>query len=145
MSSVLIQNGYLLTMNPQDERFFGDVLIQDDRIAQIAPHIDQPGIKSSTPPANSILPGFVQSHIHLCQSLFRSQADDVSLLPWLDTITSWESKYTPEMLYASARLGLAEMIKAGATAVIDMGTLHYQDSVFQAIEESGIRAQAAKL
>ncbi|OGO39599.1 MAG: hypothetical protein A2W35_20020 [Chloroflexi bacterium RBG_16_57_11] len=144
MSSVLIQNGYLLTMNAQDERFFGDVLIQDNRIAQVAPHIDQPAEKVIDASGQLILPGFVQSHIHLCQSLFRSQADDVSLLPWLDTITTWESKYTPEMLYASARLGLAEMIKAGATAVIDMGTLHYQDSVFQAIAESGIRAQAGK-
>jgi 5-methylthioadenosine/S-adenosylhomocysteine deaminase len=144
MSSVLIQNGYLLTMNTQDERFFGDLLIQDDRIAQVAPHLDLPADKVIDASGQLVLPGFVQSHIHLCQSLFRSQADDISLLPWLDTITTWESKYTPEMLYASARLGLAEMIKAGATAVIDMGTLHYQDSVFQAIEESGIRAQAGK-
>jgi cytosine/adenosine deaminase-related metal-dependent hydrolase len=36
------------------------------------------------------------------------------------------------------------MIKAGATAVIDMGTLHYQDSIFRAIAESGMRAQAGK-
>ena len=60
------------------------------------------------------------------------------------TITTLESHHTPETLYASARLGLAEMIKSGATGVIDMGTLHHQDSVFQAIEESGIRAQAGK-
>ena len=91
-----------------------------------------------------VLPGFVQSHIHLCQSLFRGQADDQNLIKWLVTITTLESHHTPETLYASARLGLAEMIKSGATGVIDMGTLHHQDSVFQAILESGIRAQAGK-
>jgi 5-methylthioadenosine/S-adenosylhomocysteine deaminase len=47
-------------------------------------------------------------------------------------------------LYASARLGLAEMIKSGTTAIIDMGTLHHQDSIFRAIEESGMRAQSGK-
>jgi 5-methylthioadenosine/S-adenosylhomocysteine deaminase len=131
-------------MNSRDDRFYADILIQDDRIAQIGSNIEAPSAKVIDASGQLVLPGFVQSHIHLCQSLFRSQADDVSLLPWLDTVTSWESKYTPERLYASARLGLAEMIKAGATAVIDMGTLHYEDSVFQAIEESGIRAQAGK-
>jgi 5-methylthioadenosine/S-adenosylhomocysteine deaminase len=89
-----------------------------------------------------VLPGFVQAHLHLCQSLFRGQADDVGLMEWLDTITGLESLHTAETLYASARLGLAEMIKSGTTSVIDMGTLHNQDSVFQAIEESGMRAQA---
>ena len=144
MSSLLIKNGYLLTMNDHDQRLYGDVLIQDDRIDQIAARIDRPAEKVIDASGQLVLPGFVQSHIHLCQSLFRSQADDMALLPWLDTITTWESKYTPETLYASARLGLAEMIKAGATALIDMGTLHYQDSVFRAIEESGMRAQAGK-
>lgn len=144
MNSLLIKNGYLLTMNSRGERFYGDLLIQDDRIAQIASKIDLSSSKVINASGQLVLPGFVQSHIHLCQSLFRSQADDMPLLPWLDTITGWESKYTPETLYASARLGLAELIKSGATALIDMGTLHFQDSVFQAIEESGIRAQAGK-
>ena len=41
MSSLLIKNGFLLTMNDHDGRFYGDVLIQDDRIDQIAPKIEQ--------------------------------------------------------------------------------------------------------
>jgi len=144
MQTVLVRNGYLLTQNPAGERFRGDLLIEDDRITQISPKIDRQADRIIDATGQLVLPGFVQSHIHLCQSLFRSQADDIPLLPWLDTVTGWESKYTPESLYASARLGIAEMIKAGATALIDMGTLHYQDSVFRAIEESGIRAQAGK-
>lgn len=144
MGSLLIKNGFLLTMNNQDDRFYGDLLIQNDRIDQISPNIKLTADRVIDAHGQLVLPGFVQSHIHLCQSLFRSQADDMSLLPWLNTITTWESKYTPEMLYASAQLGLAEMIKAGTTAVIDMGTLHYQDSVFLAIEESGMRAQTGK-
>jgi cytosine/adenosine deaminase-related metal-dependent hydrolase len=41
-------------------------------------------------------------------------------MDWLDTITSLEFRHTPETLYASARLGLAEMIKSGATSALGM-------------------------
>ncbi len=144
MARILIKGGYLITMDDEDHRIFADILIDGNTIQQISPHIDTPAEKVIDASGKLVLPGFVQSHIHLCQSLFRGQADDQSLIQWLVTITTLESHHTPETLYASARLGLAEMIKSGATGLIDMGTLHHQDSVFRAIEESGIRAQAGK-
>ena len=144
MSTLLIKNGYLVTMDSESKRFYGDLLIEDKKIKQIAPKIDLQAESVIDATDKVVLPGFVQSHIHLCQSLLRCQADDMPLMEWLDTITSLEFRHTTETLYASARLGIAEMIKSGATSVIDMGTLHHQDSVFMAIEESGIRAQAGK-
>lgn len=144
MSSILIKNGYILTLDAEEHRFFGDLYIQDKKIVQIAPRIEATADKVIEARDRLVMPGFVQSHIHLCQSLLRGQADDMPLMDWLDTITSLEFCHTPETLYASARIGIAEMIKSGATSVIDMGTLHYQDSVFRALEESGMRAQAGK-
>ncbi|OGN93834.1 MAG: hypothetical protein A2Z71_05095 [Chloroflexi bacterium RBG_13_50_21] len=144
MTSILIKNGFLITMDAEDQRYYADLLIEGNNIKQIGKDISIRTDKVIDASGRLVLPGFVQSHIHLCQSLFRGQADDQNLLNWLVTITTLESHHTPETLYASARLGLAEMIKSGATGVIDMGTLHHQDSVFQAIEESGIRAQAGK-
>ena len=144
MSTIVIKNGYLLTMDPDSRRFYGDIYIEGNKIKEIAPQIEKPADKVIDASGMLVLPGFVQSHVHLCQSLLRGQADDQPLLDWLDTITSLEFRHTPETLYASARIGIAEMIKSGATSIIDMGTLHHQDSVFMAIEESGIRAQAGK-
>ena len=144
MSTILIKNGYLLTMDADSSRFYGDIYIEGKRIKQIAPQIEKAADKVIDASGMLIMPGFVQAHIHLCQSLLRGQADDQPLLDWLDTITSLEFRHTPETLYASARIGIGEMIKSGTTSLIDMGTLHHQDSVFQAIEESGIRAQAGK-
>lgn len=144
MSTILIKNGYLLTMNDRGDQFYGDVYIQDDRIVEISPKIEKYAEKSIEAAGRVVMPGFIQTHIHLCQSLLRGQADDQPLLQWLDIITGLEFRHTPETLYASARLGLAEMIKSGTTSIIDMGTLHHQDSVFHAIEESGMRAQAGK-
>ncbi len=144
MTSILIKNGYLLTMDLGGSRFYGDIYIEGKQIKEIAPEINKAADKVIDATGMVVLPGFVQSHIHLCQSLLRGQADDQPLMDWLDTITSLEFRHTPETLYASARIGIAEMIKSGTTSVIDMGTLHHQDSVFKAIEESGIRAQAGK-
>ena len=144
MSTILIKNGYLLTMDAGSSRYYGDIYIEGNLIKQVAPQIEISADKVIDASGMLIMPGFVQSHIHLCQSLLRGQADDQPLLDWLETITSLEFRHTPETLYASARIGIAEMIKSGTTSLIDMGTLHHQDSVFQAIEESGIRAQAGK-
>ncbi len=144
MNSLLIKNGYLITMDAAKSQFYGDLLIENDQVVEISPAIDQEADKIIDASGMLVLPGFIQTHIHLCQSLFRGQADDQNLLDWLVTITTLESKHTPETLYASARLGLAELIKSGTTAIIDMGTLHHQDSVFKALVESGMRAQAGK-
>jgi 5-methylthioadenosine/S-adenosylhomocysteine deaminase len=144
MSTILIKNGYFITMDADDRRFYGDIYIDGNLIKEIAPQIEKVADKVIDATDMLVLPGFVQSHIHLCQSLLRGQADDQPLMDWLDTITSLEFRHTPETLYASARIGIAEMIKSGTTSVIDMGTLHHQDSVFEAIDESGIRAQAGK-
>jgi 5-methylthioadenosine/S-adenosylhomocysteine deaminase len=131
-------------MDPVDRRGFFDIFIEDKSIKEIAPEISKKADKVIDARDRLILPGFVQSHTHLCQSLLRGQADDQPLLDWLDTITGLEFRHTPETLFASARIGLAEMIKSGTTSIIDMGTLHHQDSVFEAILESGMRAQAGK-
>ena len=144
MSRILIKNGYLITMDPGRRQFAGDLLIEDDRITAIADRIDETADEVVDATGGLVLPGFVQSHIHLCQSLFRGQADDQPLLEWLNTVTGLESRHTPESLYASARLGIAEIIKSGTTAIIDMGTVHHQDSVFNAMDESGIRGQSGK-
>jgi 5-methylthioadenosine/S-adenosylhomocysteine deaminase len=144
MSSILIKNAYLITMDSENNRFYGDILIENKHIKKISAQIDVEADKVIDATGKLVLPGFVQSHIHLCQSLLRGQADDQPLIDWLDTITSLEFRHTPETLYASARLGLAEMIKSGTTSIIDMGTLHHQESVFRAIDESGMRAQAGK-
>ena len=144
MSRILIKNGHLITLDSQQTQLAADLLIDQDRIAKIGPHIDEPADQVIDASGGLVLPGFVQSHIHLCQSLFRGQADDQPLLDWLNTVTGLESLHTPESLYASARLGIAEIIKSGTTSIIDMGTVHHQDSVFTAMDESGIRGQSGK-
>lgn len=93
----------------------------------------------------AVIPGLVQTHIHLCQTLFRGQADDLELLDWLRRrIWPLEAAHDPESLRASALLGIAELIRGGTTCIVDMGTVRHQDEIFRALEESGLRAFAGK-
>ena len=91
------------------------------------------------------MPGFVQTHIHLCQTLFRGAADDLALIDWLkQRVWPMEAAHTPESLYASARLGIAELIKGGTTCALTMETVHHTDQVFKVVEETGFRATVGK-
>jgi len=87
-----------------------------------------------------VVPGFVQTHIHLVQTLFRGLADDLALLDWLRTrIWPLEAAPDEDSVYWSARLGLTELLLGGTTAILDMATVHHTDAVFRAAEECGMR------
>src|SRR5881398_89661 len=83
MSSLLIRSGLILTMNDRFDVVEGDVSIKDGRIAAIAPHIDEPHDRIVDARGGYVLPGLIQTHIHLCQTLFRGYADDLPLMDWL--------------------------------------------------------------
>ena len=92
-----------------------------------------------------IIPGLIQAHIHLCQTLFRGLADDLRLEEWLvRRIWPLEAAHTDESVYWSAMLGGAELLLGGTTAILDMETVRHTDAAFRALERIGIRATAGK-
>ena len=94
---------------------------------------------------NVIIPGFIQTHIHLCQTLFRGFADDLLLLDWLQKrIFPFENAHNKKSLRLSASLGICELLLSGTTTIMDMGTLRHQEVIFKTLIKSGIRAFAGK-
>lgn len=145
MNPLLIQNATILTMNPQEEIIHGDVLIEDRCIKSIGPTIQAQGCDLIDATDMILIPGFIQTHIHLTQSLLRGQADDLELLDWLKKrVWPLEGAHTPTSNYISAKLGIAELIKGGTTSIIDMETVHHTESAFEAIKETGYRAMSGK-
>jgi 5-methylthioadenosine/S-adenosylhomocysteine deaminase len=145
-NSILIKNGTLITMDKSDSVVEGDLLIRDGRIV---------GINSSQAAAAdvvidarfscAVLPGFVQTHVHLCQTLFRGAADDLSLIDWLKRrVWPLEAAHNHSSMRASARLGIAEMIKGGTTCALTMETVNHTTEAFRAAEEMGFRATIGK-
>ncbi len=91
------------------------------------------------------MPGMVQCHIHLCQTLFRGAADDLELLDWLrQRVWPLEGASTESDIHASARLGIAELLLGGTTSILDMGTVQHTDALFRAAKSMGIRYTGGK-
>jgi 5-methylthioadenosine/S-adenosylhomocysteine deaminase len=87
-----------------------------------------------------IIPGFVQAHLHLCQTLLRNGPEGLELMPWLEQhVWPAEAAHEAETLVVSARLGLAECLSAGVTAVLDMGTVRHADALFRTAARAGLR------
>ena len=131
-------------MDPQDAIVQGDLLIRDGRIDSIGETGQTADIVIDAAGC-AVLPGFVQTHIHLCQTVFRGAADDLSLLDWLKKrVWPMEAAHTASSLRASARLGVAELIKGGTTCALTMETVNHTEEVFKVVEESGFRATVGK-
>jgi 5-methylthioadenosine/S-adenosylhomocysteine deaminase len=144
--SILIKGGTLVTMDGRDSIVTGDLFVRDGRIASVGEEV----LASSADVlidarGCAVLPGFVQTHIHLCQTLFRGAADDLSLIDWLKKcVWPMEAAHTPASLRAAARLGVAELIKGGTTCALTMETVRHTEEVFRAVEEIGFRATIGK-
>lgn len=91
----------------------------------------------------TVIPGFVQTHIHLCQSLFRGFADDMQLLDWLDKrIFPLENAHNKNSIKISAQIGLNELQRGGTTTLLDMGSLRFEEFIFEELINSKQRAYA---
>jgi 5-methylthioadenosine/S-adenosylhomocysteine deaminase len=82
MSSVLIRNGTLITMNPSRFVLNGDIYIENGRIIEL-PSTRKTADQIIDAHGKLVLPGFVQVHVHLNQTLFRGMADDMDVVDWL--------------------------------------------------------------
>src|SRR5262249_49580882 len=91
----------------------GDVVVVGDRIVAVGDGVPPPAGASVIDCTGCIvLPGLIQAHVHLCQTLLRGRADDAPLLEWLrDFVWPYEAALDARALRASARLGCAELLR----------------------------------
>jgi len=143
---ILFKNAKIITMNAVREIVQGDLLVDESRIVEIGGVIEQPADQVIDLRGDLLIPGLIQTHIHLCQTLFRGQADDLELLDWLKLkIWPLEGGHDPESLYNSALLGIGELFLGGTTTIVDMETVHHTEHAFEAILASGLRALSGKV
>ena len=143
--SILIKGGTIVTMDRKDAIVHGDLLISDGRIAEVDEEIGSYADDTIDARDCAVLPGFVQTHIHLCQTLFRGAADDLALIDWLKKrVWPMEAAHTKESIRTSARLGVAELIKGGTTCALTMETVRHTEEVLRVVDETGFRATVGK-
>ena len=145
MPSSVIRNATILTVNDSFDVIEGSVGVRDGRIVSVGAEPDGPWDTVIDAHGCYLLPGFIQTHVHLCQTLFRGYADDMPLLEWLKRrIWPMEAAHTPASLRASARLAASELLLSGTTTVLTMETVHDTDVVFEELAAFGMRAVVGK-
>ncbi|MCW2532762.1 MAG: putative amidohydrolase [Blastococcus sp.] len=96
-----------------------------------------------------VLPGFVNTHTHLFQTLLKGLGDDRVLSDWFLTMTGPSAvQLTPEDCYAAALHGCAEALTTGTTTLLDFMYVHPRDglgdAVAAAMSDVGIRGVMAR-
>src|SRR5512136_1019621 len=123
MSTLLLKHANMLvTMDAERRRIAdGGLFIQDNAIAQAGPTVELPETADTVIDARGmiILPGLVNTHHHLYQTLTRCVAQDSVLFDWLVTLYPIWARMDGEAVYVSAKVGLAELVLSGATTVAD--------------------------
>lgn len=144
--NILLKSASILPMNGEAPSLSQDVEIIDGVITRIGPNLStNPGTHVENFHGDYLLPGFIHAHIHLCQTLFRHEAEGRTLVPWLtERILPFEAAHDASTNRVSAELGICELLLSGSTALLDMGTVRHTDQIAEAIRDLGVRATFGK-
>ena len=124
-----------------------DLRVRDGRIVEIGPGLaaGEGGGRVLDAAGCYVLPGLVQGHVHLGQTLFRGLAERRRLLAWLrERIWPLEAAHDAESAHASALLGAAECLLGGTTTIQEIGIGPEAEALLDGIAESGLRGFAGK-
>ena len=146
---MLLRNGYVITVDPDIGDLVGaDVLIEDDRIAAVAPGIDASDAEIVDVTGKIVIPGFVDSHRHTWEAAIRGCAPNATLDDYfVEILDTFAPRYRPEDVYAGDLAGALECVNAGITTLVDWSHINntpaHPDAAIAALREVGIRAQYA--
>ncbi|HNY95113.1 MAG TPA: amidohydrolase family protein, partial [Flexilinea sp.] len=137
---ITLIHGHILTMNSTSDYYSdGMIVIRNKRIDYVGP-FDPMKVSGNVFDATDklILPGLINTHAHSGSALFRSLADDLFLMDWLENYM-WPAErfQTKESAYIAAALTHLEFLQNGITTNADMW--YFPESVAQAVLESGLR------
>lgn len=130
--AVAISDGIIVDVGKRDQldptyKSFSDIVIEADR--------------------NIVMPGLVNTHVHLAQGLIRHCADYLPLIKWLkERVWPLQGNYKPEEALASAKLVVVEMLKSGTTTFLETGLVgrYGPDKIIEFLLDTGIRAAVAR-
>ena len=134
MGRTLLVGGCVLSLDRKVGNFRrGDVLIQDGLISEVAESIRARDAEVIDATDTIVMPGFVDTHRHLWESLFRGIGSSVS---------PPASECSADDVYAASLIGLLGAAEAGITTVVDwseVSTGPHTEAALQAHSDSGLR------
>lgn len=154
MASLLIQHADMIVSMDDDGRQWedGGIYVEENVIRQIGPTDQLPQTADRVINARGmiILPGLVNTHHHFYQTLTRNlpMAQDANLFHWLRIHYPIWARLTPEAIYISTKIALAELMLSGCTTSSDHTYIWPNgariDDQIQAATEMRFRFHAAR-
>ncbi|WP_416048169.1 8-oxoguanine deaminase [Cupriavidus basilensis] len=161
MPLILINADILVTMDAQRREIPGGALVAQGPViewvgatAELPPQyrrlIDEGGAEVIDMRGKVVIPGLVNTHHHMYQSLTRAvpAAQDAELFTWLTNLYMLWSHLTPEMIDVSTRTAMAELMLSGCTTTSDHLYLYPNgsrlDDSIEAAAAMGMRFHAAR-
>lgn len=135
--SVLLKNGLIVTQNGSRDIVRGNVYIEDDRIVEIG-DVSVEAEYEIDCSSSIVMPGLINCHNHVANTLARGYADDLQLEGMLEKAFEFDKRVTKRDIQIASLLGCLEMIKSGTTTFMDM--FYWEDEVARAVRECGMRA-----
>lgn len=140
MSRFLIRGGCVLSLHSKTGNHYqADLLIDGDRIAEVGQNLRARDAQVVDGTDTIVMPGFVDTHRHAWESLFRGlgNPDDASVSP-----SAIASHYSADDVYAATLIGLLGAAEAGITTVVDWCRLpvgEQTEAALQAHADAGLR------
>lgn len=146
MTRYLVRGGTVITMDPGIGSLLrGDLLIDEGRIAAVAPSLDAADCEVIDATGCIVMPGLIDSHRHVWQSILRFVAPDWSHADYFHAIRGvFGARFGPEEMYIANLLGAIEALDSGITTMLDwchnINGPDAADAAIQGLAESGQRA-----
>ena len=145
MARTLIRNATIISVDPEiGDLHRGDILIEDSRIAGIAPSIEAGDAEVIDATNQIAIPGFIDTHRHTWESLLRATGPDWSLAQYFTGVrVVMGGLYTPEDNYVANLLGALDALDGGITTLYDWShnnnSPDHADASVRGLKDSGIR------
>jgi cytosine/adenosine deaminase-related metal-dependent hydrolase len=142
---LLIRNAYVMTMDDIGDIAGGSVHVRNGEIIAVAKEIKAPNARVIDGDGMIVMPGLVETHWHMWNTLYRSFSGDKPEEGYFPTVARFGAQMMPDDIFQSTRLSAAEAINSGMTFVHSWchnvrSTAHAEADI-RALAEVGIRAR----
>jgi 5-methylthioadenosine/S-adenosylhomocysteine deaminase len=142
----VIRNAFVMTMEPgTGDIAGGDVHVKDGVIVAVGRYLDAPDARTIKGEDTIVLPGLVETHWHMWNTLLRSMSGEKAEFGYFRTTAALGQKYQAGDMYQGTRLAAAEAINSGITFVHswchNIRGPEYAEADLRALRESGLRGR----
>ncbi len=142
----VVRNGYVMTMDARlGDIPNGDVHVKNGSILAVGKEIKAPQATTLDASHMIVLPGLVDTHVHMWSTLLRCLAGDNPETGYYPMMAACGKVMTSDDLYQGARLAAAEALYSGTTTVHDYchncRSREHAEANIRALKESGLRAR----